>query len=153
MEHSSTDYVSGDDYVVEFLDYRYGFSQVDFEQRVAAAAVRLELVPARDLTATEVEDLVALTTAGAITQPASGLGRYLAVNGQRIDSLHPEPAAYWLRKLVFRGAWLDHRVKTGLLEVSFDQESGTFDYRMPTDATPLVELAPVPSWSTLSYSD
>jgi len=45
------DYHSGDDFVVEFLDYRYGFSRTDFGQRVVAAAVRLELVPQRDLTA------------------------------------------------------------------------------------------------------
>ena len=31
MAHRSSDYVSGDDYVVEFLDYRYGFSRFDFE--------------------------------------------------------------------------------------------------------------------------
>jgi hypothetical protein len=49
-EHTEFEYVSGDDVVVEFLDYRYSFSRTDFEQRVTAAAVRLELVPARDLT-------------------------------------------------------------------------------------------------------
>jgi hypothetical protein len=153
VEHSATDYVSGDDFVVEFLDYRYGFSRVDFEQRVAAAAARLELIPARELIAEEVDDLVELTAAGAVENPTSGLGRYLAANRERIDTLHPEPASYWLRKMVFRGAWLDHRVKTGLLEVSFEQDSGSFAYRMPTDTAPLVELAPVPSWSALSYSD
>ena len=49
MEHRSSDYVSGDDYVVEFLDYRYGFSRFDFEERVTAAAARLQLVPQREL--------------------------------------------------------------------------------------------------------
>jgi hypothetical protein len=42
---------------------------------------------------------------------------------------------------VFRGAWLDHRVKAGLLDVAFDEASGGFAYRMPSDQSPLVELA------------
>ena len=33
------DYVSGDDYIVEFLGYRFGFNSFDFAERVTAAAV------------------------------------------------------------------------------------------------------------------
>ena len=54
---------------------------------------------------------------------------------------------------MFRGAWLDHRVKAGLLDVAFDEGSGGFAYRMPTDQSPLVELAPVPSWAELQYTE
>ena len=71
MEHRSSDYVSGDDFVVEFLDYRYGFSRFDFEQRVTAAAARLELVPQRELEPAEVADLVTLAATGSIEQPLS----------------------------------------------------------------------------------
>ena len=39
-------YESGDDYVVEFLGYRFGFNAEDFEQRVTAAAVKLGLIGA-----------------------------------------------------------------------------------------------------------
>jgi hypothetical protein len=151
VEHSESDYVSGDDFVVEFLDYRYGFSRIDFEQRVSAAAARLELVPAGDLEPPEAADLVDLTATGVIERPRSDLGRYLLGRLSDIDDLHKEPVAYWLRKLVFRGAWLDHRVKAGMLEVSYDERAGRFDYRMPTDASPLVELAPVPSWAPLQF--
>ena len=42
-------YVSGDDYVVEFLGYRFGFNTLDFEQRVNAAAVKLGLVEDEEL--------------------------------------------------------------------------------------------------------
>ena len=45
-------YHSGDDYVVEFLGYRFSFSSLDFEERVTAAAVRLGLVPAPSWTRT-----------------------------------------------------------------------------------------------------
>ena len=36
---SESNYTSGDDYVVEFLGYRFSFNAIDFEQRVNAAAV------------------------------------------------------------------------------------------------------------------
>ena len=147
----SEQYSSGDDVVVEFLDYRYTFSRTDFTQRVVAAAVRLELVPQRDLTADEAADLVELASEGAVTAPRSPLGDYLSAADEELHRLHEEPLVYWLRKLVFRGAWLDHRVKAGLLDVSFDDETGAFGYRMPTDQTPLLELAPVPSWSAMRF--
>ena len=35
---AEANYSSGADYVVEFLGYRFGFNNADFEQRVAAAA-------------------------------------------------------------------------------------------------------------------
>jgi len=145
------DYHSGDDFTVEFLDYRYGFARTDFTQRVVAAAIRLELVPQRDLSDEEAADLVDLTSAGRITQARSALGRHLQAHHAALDCLHSEPLSYWLRKLVFRGAWIDHRVKAGLLDVSFDEASGSFAYRMPSDQTPVLELAPVPSWASLAY--
>jgi hypothetical protein len=146
------DYHSGDDFVVEFLDYRYGFSRTDFGQRVVAAAVRLELVPQRDLSSDEADDLVELTSTGRIAEARSALGEHLRDQAPRLDELHAESLSYWLRKLVFRGAWLDHRVKAGLLDVAFDEASGSFAYRMPSDQVPLVELASVPSWAELQYT-
>ena len=85
------DYHSGDDFVVEFLDYRYGFSRTDFAQRVVAAAVRLELAPQRDLTAEEADDLVELASTGATaSEPHSGLGEHLRDQAGAIDQLHAE---------------------------------------------------------------
>ncbi len=152
MEHPGFEYVSGDDFVVEFLDYRYAFSRTDFEQRVTAAAVRLELVPMRDLTENEAADLVELASAGRVDHPRSKLGRHLAANARLLNTLHSEPLAYWLRKLVFRGAWLDHRLKAGMLDVTFDEGAGRFAYRMPTDQTPVLDVAPVPSWAPLQFT-
>ena len=149
---SSEDYVSGDDYVVEFLDYHYAFSRTDFGQRVVAAAIRLELLPQRDVTAGETADLIDLASLGKVPEPRSALGRYLVARAGQLEQLNGEPLVYWLRKLVFRGAWLDHRVKADLLDVSFDERSGRFAYRMPTDQTPLLELAPVPSWAALCFT-
>ena len=41
---------------------------------------------------------------------------------ERLSLNDGESLVYWLRKLVFRGAYLDHRVKENLLEVSFARE-------------------------------
>jgi hypothetical protein len=152
MEQTGFEYVSGDDFVVEFLDYRYGFSRTDFEQRVTAAAIRLELVPMRDLSGNEAADLVELASAGRVDHPRSRLGRHLATNARLLNTLHTDPLAYWLRKLVFRGAWLDHRLKAGMLDITFDEGAGRFAYRMPTDQTPVLDVAPVPSWAPLQFT-
>ena len=75
----------------------------------------------------------------------SALGRYLVRHWERVGLLEGESLVYWLRKLVFRGAWLDHRVKEGLLEVAWDEENGDFGYAEPRGGRALLELAPVPS--------
>ena len=46
-----------------------------------------------------------------------------SATGSASALLEGESLVYWLRKLVFRGAWLDHRVKEGLLEVAWDEET------------------------------
>ena len=68
----------------------------------------------------EVEDLVELAADGRIDEPRSSLGRYLVRHWEQLSLVKGESLVYWLRKLVFRGAWLDHRVKEGLLEVDWD---------------------------------
>src|SRR5437762_2174579 len=67
-------YSSGDDYVVEFLGFRFSFNAFDFEQRVTAAAVKLGLVEGNDLDEEETADLVELTAAGRSAAPTSGSG-------------------------------------------------------------------------------
>jgi hypothetical protein len=149
-----SNYRSGNDYVVEFLHYRFSFAAHDFEERVVAAAVRLELVSGNDLTPEETADLVELVASpiGEISEPRSGLGLYLIENWERIALMNGESLVYWLRKLVFRGAWLDHRVKQGLLDVAWDDDQAEFGYRDPDGDRALLELAPVPSWQAMRYS-
>ena len=148
---SEADYSSGDDYVVEFLGYRFRFNAEDFEQRVTAAAVRLGLLEGNDLDEDETADLVELAADGVISDPRSPLGRYLMRHWERISLVGGESLVYWLRKLVFRGAWLDHRVKEGLLEPAWDDEASEFGYRDPRGGRALLELAPVPSWHELQF--
>jgi len=148
---ASGNYTSGDDYVVEFLGYRFGFNALDFEQRVNAAAVKLGLVGEEELDPAEITDLVELAAEGRIDDAHSGLGEYLVRHWERLSLVENESLVYWLRKLVFRGAWLDHRVKESLLEVEWDEESSDFTYRDPRGDRALLELAPVPSWHELQF--
>ena len=149
MTSTEPNYWSGEDYVVEFLGYR--FNAFDFEQRVTAAAVKLGLLEGNELDEDETGDLVQLTADGVIQEARSGLGRYLVRHWERVSLVGDESLVYWLRKLVFRGAWLDHRVKEGLLEVAFDERNGEFGYRDPRGGRALLELAPVPSWHELQF--
>src|SRR6266545_1421227 len=144
-------YSSGEDYMVEFLGYRFAFNADDFEQRVTASAVRLGLVPGNDLDEDETADLVELAADGRIDEPRSSLGRYLVRHWELLSLVKGESLVYWLRKLVFRGAWLDHRVKEGLLDVDWDEQNGDFGYRDPRGDRALLELAPVPSWHELQF--
>ena len=148
---TAANYASGDDYVVEFLGYRFGFNSLDFEQRVNAAAVKLGLVGEEELDPGETSDLVELAAEGRIDDPRSGLGEYLVRHWERLSLVENESLVYWLRKLVFRGAWLDHRVKENLLEVEWDEQSSDFTYLDPRGDRALLELAPVPSWHELQF--
>ena len=145
------DYVSGEDYVVEFLGYRFGFNAFDFEERVTAAAVRLGLIESNVLDEEETADLVELAADGRIVEARSGLGHYVVRHWERVALVDGESLVYWLRKLVFRGAWLDHRVKAGLLEVDWDETSNDFTYADTNGGRALLELLPTPSWHELQY--
>ncbi|HEY6961979.1 MAG TPA: hypothetical protein VI408_08850 [Gaiellaceae bacterium] len=145
-------YSSGDDYIVEFLGYRFSFGANDFEGRVVAAAVKLGVVETAELDEEAVADLVALAAQGVIEEPLSRLGRYLVRNWERVSLVGGESLVYWLRKLIFRGAWLDHQVKRGALEVVWDEDDAEFAYQHPGGGgRPLLELAPVPSWHELQF--
>src|SRR5690349_8312458 len=83
-------YSSGDDYIVEFLGYRFSFGTADFEGRVVAAAVKLGVVETPELDEDAVDDLVTLTAQGVLEEPASRLGRYLVRNWERVKLLDDE---------------------------------------------------------------
>jgi hypothetical protein len=146
-----SNYSSGDDYVLEFLGYRFSFAAEDFRERVMGAAVKLDLIADSDLDEEEALDLVELTADGRISDPRSPLGTYLMRHWERLSLNDGESLVYWLRKLVFRGAYLDHRVKVNLLEVSFDESTGDFGYAEPEGGRALLEIAPNPSWRSLQF--
>ena len=118
---------------------------------MTAAAVKLALIEDSDLDEDEMLDLVELAADGQIAEPRSALGDLVRRNWERVSLNDGESLVYWLRKLVFRGAYLDHRVKEGLLEVSFDEVAGDFGYAEPEGGRALLELAPTPSWRELQF--
>ena len=148
---NGANYSSGHDYVVEFLGYHFSFNGADFEQRVTAAAVKLGLLEANELDDDETADLVELVERDRIEEPRSTLGRYLVRHWDEISLVEGESLVYWLKKLVFRGAWLDHRVKEGKLEVGFDEDTADFSYQDPHGGRALLELLPTPSWHERQY--
>src|SRR5262249_48663135 len=138
---------SGTDLTLEYVGLRYAFSRRDFAERAASAARTLDLVGQADLEPAESDDLVRLVARGRVSRPRSALGRHLA----ELATGPGGPAlVYWLRKLVFRSAWLDQRVKHGLIEPVYDERSGTFAYDAgPHELPALVD--DVPSWAAARF--
>ncbi|MFI5038403.1 MAG: hypothetical protein ACHQCG_00550, partial [Solirubrobacterales bacterium] len=58
---------------------------------------------------------------------------------------------HWMRRLIFRSAWLDQRVKEGELDIRFDDHCSSFVYVQPDRGGEPVELAPEPSWNRVAY--
>ncbi|MFM7694566.1 MAG: hypothetical protein ACKO7U_09745 [Actinomycetota bacterium] len=115
------DFRSGDDIALAFLGRRYSFSRPDFEQRVLRAAVDLGLAAGRLSRATRA-DLVEAAIVGRLEAPRSAAGERLA----ELQAAGSEDPVYWLRKLVFRSAWIDHRIKHGLVDVAYDDAAAAF---------------------------
>ncbi|HET6550736.1 MAG TPA: hypothetical protein VFG79_19900 [Solirubrobacter sp.] len=143
-------YDSGQDYVLEYGELRFTFNERDFSERVEQAARKLGFV-GRPLLETELEDLVNLTVNGEVVDPASALGEH--VNDCWPDLVGPADRSlvHWLRRLVFRSAWLDQRVKEGELDVVFDDATHTFGYVQPERDREPIELSPEPSWRRVAY--
>ncbi len=148
-------YDSGEHFVLEYGELRFTFNETDFSERCEQAALKLGFVGGR-LGEEELEDLVNLAVNGEILEPASGLGEHVNDCWPELVGPAERSLVHWLRRLVFRGAWLDQRVKEGELSVSYDEQSGTFAYVQPADpASPgsgePIELAPEPSWGRVAY--
>ena len=126
-------YDSGEDFVLEYGELRFTFNEADFSQRCEQAALKLGFVGGR-LGNEELEDLVNLAVNGEIIDPASALGEHVNDCWPELVGPAERSLVHWLRRLVFRGAWLDQRVKEGELSVAFDDETGSFAYVQPVQA-------------------
>ena len=97
-----------------------------------------------------------LAVNGEITDPASALGEHVKDCWPELVGPAERSLVHWLRRLVFRGAWLDQRVNEGELSVTFDEDTGAFVYVQPpepssADGGEPIELAPEPSWGRVAY--
>ena len=147
-------YDSGEDFVLEYGELRFTFNEEDFSERCEQAALKLGFVGGR-LGDGELEDLVNLAVNGEIIDPASGLGEHVNDCWPELVGPAERSLVHWLRRLVFRGAWLDQRVNEGELAVAFDEHSGGFAYVQPITGSARggepIELAPEPSWGRVAY--
>jgi hypothetical protein len=131
------EYCSGDDVTLEFVGRRLSFAHADFAERLGAAARRVGLTGPAPLQGGEADDLVELAASGTIAAPRTELGRRLVLDTGA-------DAVYWLRKLVFRGAWLDQRVRAGLAEARYDEARGGFTIHADGRELPLSRDDDVP---------
>jgi hypothetical protein len=143
-------YNSGEDFVLEYGELRFTFNEADFRERCEQAALRLGFIGDR-LAEDELEDLVNLAVNGEILDAASALGDHVNDCWPEIVGPAERSLVHWLRRLVFRGAWLDQRVREGELDVSFSDETSSFSYVQPDRGGEPIELAPEPSWGKVAY--
>jgi hypothetical protein len=143
-------YDSGEDFVLEYGELRFTFNERDFSERCEQASRKLGFVGGM-LEEHELEDLVNLAVNGEIQEPASGLGEHVNDCWPELVGPADRSLVHWLRRLVFRSAWLDQRVKEGELDIVFDERSQTFGYVQPDRDSELIELSAEPSWASTAY--
>jgi hypothetical protein len=151
-------YDSGEDFVLEYGELRFTFNEEDFAERCEQAALKVGFVGGR-LGEDELEDLVNLAVNGEIHDPASALGEHVNECWAELVGPAERSLVHWLRRLVFRGAWLDQRVNEGELGVAFVEETCSFAYVQPAggrNGDPAsggepIELSPEPSWGRVAY--
>jgi len=143
-------YESGSDYVLEYGELRFTFNERDFTERVEQAAIKLSFIDG-PLCDEEREDLVNLAVNGEVPEPTSTLGDHINACWGELVGPSERSLVHWLRRLVFRGAWLDQRVKEGELEIVFEERTTSFGYAQPDRNWELIELSPEPSWQRVAY--
>lgn len=148
--HQRENYSSGEDFVLEYGDLRFTFNELDFSERCEQSARRLGFI-GNSIADDEVEDLINLVVNGEVTDPASALGEHVNDCWPELVGPSDRSLVHWLRRLIFRSAWLDQRVKEGELDVVFDAASGGFIYIQPDRNGEPIELAPEPSWGRVAY--
>ena len=143
-------YSSGDDFVLEYGDLRFTFNECDFRERCEQAARKLGFIGGT-IDPDEAEDLINLVVNGEVTDPASALGEHVNDCWPELVGPADRSLVHWLRRLVFRSAWLDQRVKEGELDVVYCDETHTFGYVQPDREAEPIELSPEPNWQRVAY--
>lgn len=151
MLNQRGNYSSGEDFVLEYGELRFTFNERDFAERCEQAARKLGFVDGR-LEDEEAEDLVNLVVNGEVHDPASALGEHVNDCWPELVGPSERSLVHWLRRLIFRSAWLDQRVKEGELDIAFNEATHTFAYVQPDRGNEPIELAPEPSWGRVAYS-
>lgn len=131
-----------------FSGHAFSFSHEDLARRSLVAAVELGLLPAssrRDPRAAR--DFAELVLAGELKAAESPAGTAALTRAADTVPGGMAELVYWLRKLVFRGAWIDARVADGRVDATYDDRSASFSYSAAGfDLAPL-RRDDLPGWS------
>lgn len=154
MNERRTSYDSGNDFVLESEDIRATFEAHDFRQRVEMAARQLGLIyPDHVFSDAELEDLENLVVNGEISEDVlSELGEHIDVilfEEYRNGVSQEQSLTHWLRRIIFREAWMDQRIVEGRVELVLDQDAEEF-IRVDADSKKPFILE-TPSWSHRVY--
>jgi hypothetical protein len=144
---SLVQYRSGTDVTLTFGRFRFQFAMGDFAERAEAAAVALGFVDDSARDQDELADLATLASLGVISAPRSPLGSHLAGHQQSLTDRDGD-VVHWLRRLIFRGAWLDQQISEGRIDPVFD---AGFHYCSATSREPVAEPERLPDWSALRF--
>jgi hypothetical protein len=117
---------------------------------VEQAAMKLGFIEGR-LAFEECEDLVNLVVNGEVDDAVSALGIHINECWCELTGNDEGSLVHWLRRLVFRGAWLDQRVIEGELDIVFDEGKAEFLYAQPDRGYEPIILATGPSWRQVAY--
>src|SRR5947208_3258536 len=138
-------YSSGDDFVLEYGELRFTFNERDFAERCEQAARKLGFVGGR-LEDEEAEDLVNLVVNGEVHDPASALGEHVNDCWPELVGPSERSLVHWLRRLIFRSAWLDQRVNEDELDIAYDPHTQSFAYVQPDLVGEAIAVGPHPSF-------
>ncbi len=122
----------------------FTFNERDFRERCEQAARKLGFIDGA-VEEDEAEDLINLVVNGEVTDPASALGEHVNECWPELVGPSERSLVHWLRRLIFRGAWLDQRVKEGELDIAFDEDTCGFLYVQPTAAASRSSSRPSPA--------
>jgi hypothetical protein len=142
-----SNYQSGTDFTMEFGKFRFRFSTRDFRERAELAAAQVGFVIPGTLAEEDLDQLVELVAHGEVRSDGA-LAAHIAENRDALLG-SDDDLVHWLRKLVFRGAWVDQQIKEDLVEPVFD-EAG-FTYRCTATSDLIDDIADKPDWSTLGF--
>src|SRR3979490_2175573 len=113
-------YDSGEDFVLEYGELRFTFNERDFRERCEQAARKVGFIEG-DIEPDEAQDLINLVVNGEVTDPASALGEHVNDCWPELVGPSERSLVHWLRRLIFRSAWLDQRGKEGELDGWVDE--------------------------------
>src|SRR5204862_208000 len=138
-------YSSGEDFVLAYGELRFTFNERDFRERCEQAARKVGFIEG-EIEPDEAEDLINLVVNGEVSDPASALGDHVNDCWPELVGPSERSLVHWLRRLIFRSAWLDQRVQEGELDVTFDEPTSAFGYVQPDRGRAPIRLAPGPGW-------